>query len=79
MFKIESRDLTTAEARLLFDIRELLIKRDKNPLAKNTGKKPTAPQPCKYCGGVHENKGGVLACAKKSRRMAQTMSDKKAG
>lgn len=33
---------------------------------KETDQKITAS--CKYCGGIHENKGQVLACAKKAKK-----------
>jgi hypothetical protein len=62
MWKRDS--LVTNEEKLLFDIfqelKEINQKLTVRPVAKGAE--------CKYCGGTHENKGQVLACAKKKRK-----------
>lgn len=52
MFKIDKNNIITETDKLLYNIWETLNK-DKIP--------------CKYCGGYHENKGQLLACAKKHK------------
>lgn len=73
--------LITSEQRMLFDIRQLLIeinqKLDTNkgtiePLKVESNqiipKEENKGENCQYCGGVHENTGAKLACAKKYKK-----------
>jgi len=64
MFKIESRDLITAESRLLFNIQELLIELNKN--LKPVVKEKTYI--CKTCKEVYTNIGDMLVCARKHKK-----------
>lgn len=68
MFKIESRDLTSAEARLLFNIQELLIKlssKSEQPKKEHSKEKTYI---CKTCNTPYPNAGGMLACARKHKK-----------
>ena len=58
MYIIKEKDIVTIEQKLLFNIWESLDK-------KANVKKSPKIYDCKYCGGTHENKGQLLACAKK--------------
>lgn len=83
MFEISSRDLITAEARLLYDIRELLVEINKKAdIPVNNDKRPRGRPPkvdtatsvkkkewiCPKCGKLHQNQGGYLACARKHKK-----------
>lgn len=64
---MKREDLYGDTDKLLFDILQELKKLNGGkPEVKAAGL--TAGIPCKYCGGVHENKGQVMACAKKLKR-----------
>ena len=61
---MERNDLYGDTDKLLFDILQELKKLNGGK-AKAT---EAAGIPCKYCGGTHENKGQIMACAKKKKR-----------
>lgn len=60
------------ETKLLYNIQELLI--EQNELLKKILPSEKVSEeindkiPCKYCGGEHDNKGQVMACAKKHKK-----------
>ena len=56
----------TTEQRLLYNIQELL----KELVEVNTLREPLKPvgEKCKHCGGVHNNVGEKLNCAKKHKK-----------
>lgn len=64
MYIIKAKDIVTVEQKLLFNIWESLDKK---------AKLVESPKilDCKYCGGTHENKGQLLACAKKHKKGAK--------
>ena len=66
---------------ILQELKELNSKFETSPEIKKTETKPeikaeikteykAVPSgvPCKYCGGTHENKGQMLACARKRKK-----------
>lgn len=54
--------------KLLFDIlQELKILNGKN-VVKQEVEEENKQYPCKACGGAHENKGQMLACARKKKK-----------
>lgn len=61
MYPIREKDIVSTEQKLLFNIWQSL-----------DGKAVTGQSPrildCKYCGGTHENKGQIMACAKKHKK-----------
>jgi hypothetical protein len=64
-------NINSIDRQLLYDIRELM--RENNLLLTrllNNGQKEGYP--CKYCGETHENRGQLLACAKKHKRGDRT-------
>lgn len=87
MFKIESRDLTTPEARLLFDVRELLaninekLTDNKQQTTEESIIVPDVPiveqfsnkiLTCRICGTKHINRGSFMACARKHKKEGAT-------
>jgi len=58
MFKIDKKNVVNETDKLLYNIWECLNKEEVT--------KPLID--CKYCGGTHENKGQLLACAKKHKK-----------
>lgn len=77
----ENLCLITSEQKLLYDIRNLLIEQNEllkglnkpvEPVSQSSNeiileKENNAPE-CKLCGGVHDNVGSKLACAKKNKK-----------
>ena len=61
MYDIKAKDIVTVEQRLLFNIWQALDEKAKE-------KESPAIIDCKYCGGTHENKGQLMACAKKHKK-----------
>jgi hypothetical protein len=66
MFHINPDSLVTKTDKLLFNIQELL-------LAQRAQPEPIIEEikvglACKFCGGTHENKGLIMACARKNKR-----------
>ncbi len=61
MYDIKMKDIVTVEQKLLFNIWETL---DSKAKAKQSPKIID----CRFCGGTHENKGQLLACAKKHKK-----------
>jgi hypothetical protein len=59
-------NLNSIDRQLMYDIRELM--RENNRLLAKLAGQPKESVPCKYCGGTHENKGQILACAKKKKK-----------
>lgn len=82
MFEDKKLVLNRTEPMLLYDIRQLLV--EQNELLKsvlstaNNAVDTKLPKPenndqnekikCKYCGEEHDNKGQVMACAKKHKK-----------
>lgn len=64
--QLSPRDVATSEQKLLYMILQEL-KQMNSKLEKPTEKKITA-KACKYCGEIHENKGQIMACAKKHKK-----------
>jgi recombinational DNA repair protein RecR len=69
MVEITSRDVTTSEQKLLYlvlqELKQINSELGSVEKAAEIKSKITA---CKYCGGIHENKGQALACAKKHKK-----------
>lgn len=68
-------NLNNTERQLLFDIRKELRRTNEILDAILANEKPPMAREvkeilCKSCGGTHENKGQVMACAKKSKKGA---------
>jgi hypothetical protein len=67
---MKREDLFDNVERLLFDILQELKKMNsgKEPEIKEEINVVSSGVPCKYCGGTHENKGQMLACARKLKK-----------
>ena len=66
--QLSPRDVATSEQKLLYMIlQELKQINSKLNKEKPIEKKITA-KACKYCGEIHENKGQIMACAKKHKK-----------
>ncbi|MDP4117668.1 MAG: hypothetical protein Q8873_00545 [Bacillota bacterium] len=67
--------LNSTEKILLYDIRQLLI--EQNGLLRSAISVSGAQEnqiekiQCKYCGGEHDNKGQMMACARKHKKEAK--------
>lgn len=66
-------NINTVDRQLIYDIRELM--KENNLLLNKLlngfnreDKEESKGIPCKYCNGTHENKGQIMACAKKAKR-----------
>lgn len=70
MFKINPETLISNTDKLLYDIRELLIKLCENdkPEPKEESKKQTNVHKCKICGKEYDNIGKMLACARRHKK-----------
>jgi hypothetical protein len=66
---MERKDVHGVTDTLLFDIYDELRKLNEKltPIKEESKAVPTSV-PCKYCGGTHDNKGQLMACARKSKR-----------
>jgi hypothetical protein len=53
---------------LLFDILQELKKMNEPKEINKDIKEEIKQYPCKACGGVHENKGQLLSCARKYKK-----------
>lgn len=60
MYEIKEKNIVTIEQKLLFNIWESL-----NP---KEPKVETKTYQCKACGKTHDNKGQLMACAKKHKK-----------
>lgn len=71
-------NIVSTEQKLLYDIRQLLIEQNEF-LKKLVPEEPVPKEPtveskienvsksCVFCGGTHDNKGAMMACAKKNK------------
>jgi hypothetical protein len=70
LIDVDKSHCVTTEQKLLWNIQELL--KDRVPIDVPQPKvEVVVDQPkdtCTYCGGTHENRGQVLACAKKFKK-----------
>lgn len=62
--QITSRDVSASEQKLLY----LMLLELKQINSKLGSENKSVAVDCKYCGGTHENKGQVMACAKKHKK-----------
>lgn len=79
MFEVKRHELFKDTDKILYNIMLLLEEQNRLLTAASAGDK-SLPQvasetksiQCKHCGGTHENKGQIMACAKKRKKEGKT-------
>ena len=71
LFIVEKSHCVTTEQKLLWNIKEILIKKESPLIIQQEATKEvkeTKKINCKGCGGTHDNMGAMLACCRNKKK-----------